>query len=76
MDAIILATGYEHNLQSFLNLGSDRLNDLNKCVDQQSNFGKDGLYFCGFYVAPTGVLREIGIEARKISKDMANKKTV
>jgi hypothetical protein len=33
-----------------------------------------GLYFCGFHVAPTGMLREIRIEARRISKSMAGKK--
>jgi len=75
-DAIILATGYQHNLESFLNLSSDRMNDLNKCVDKQSHFGKDGLYFCGFYVSPMGMLREIGIEARKISKEIAKKKKI
>lgn len=73
-DSIILATGYQHNLESFLNLSSDRINDLNKCVDKQSCFGKDGLYFCGFYVSPMGMLREIGIEARKVSEDIAKKR--
>lgn len=73
-DAIILATGYLHNLESFLNLGSDRIDDLNNVVSKQSWFGKDELYFCGFYVSPMGMLREIGIEATKIAKDIAGKK--
>lgn len=73
-DAIILATGYQHNLESFLNLSSDRIDDLNNVVSKQSWFGKDGLYFCGFYVSPMGMLREIGIEAAKIAKDIAWKK--
>ena len=73
-DAIILATGYQHNLESFLNLSSDRMDDLNNAISKQSYFGKDGLYFCGFYVSPMGMLREIGIEARKIAKDIAGKK--
>jgi hypothetical protein len=30
-----------------------------------------GLYFCGFYVAPTGMLREIGIEADRIASSIA-----
>ncbi|MEJ0101359.1 MAG: hypothetical protein WDO19_01870 [Bacteroidota bacterium] len=38
-------------------------------------FGKDGIYFCGFYLSPMGMLREIGIEAKKIAKDIARKKT-
>jgi indole-3-pyruvate monooxygenase len=72
-DAIILATGYEHNLESFLNCGRDRINDLNNSIKSQSLFGKDGLYFCGFFVSPMGMLREIGIEAGKIAIDIAGK---
>ena len=75
VDAIILATGYEHNLESFLNISKDRLEDVNKEVNKQSYFGKDGLYFCGFYVSPKGMLREIGIEARKISMDIQGKES-
>jgi indole-3-pyruvate monooxygenase len=33
-----------------------------------------GLYFCGYYVAPTGMLREIRIEAQRISASIAGKK--
>lgn len=73
-DAIILATGYRHNLESFLNPAYNRMDDLNKPISKQSWFGKDGLYFCGFYVSPMGMLREIGTEARKIAKDIAGKK--
>ena len=72
-DAIILATGYEHNLESFLNVSKDRFDDLNQPVNKQSRFGKDGLYFCGFYISPTGMLREINTDARIISKDIAKK---
>jgi len=57
-----------------LNPESDRMNDLNKMFSKQSFFGKDGLYFCGFYVSPMGMLREIGIESGKIAKDIAGKK--
>ncbi|MBC7872435.1 MAG: NAD(P)/FAD-dependent oxidoreductase [Ferruginibacter sp.] len=73
-DAVVLATGYGHNLQSFLHCDIDRFNDLNNAPGRQSSFGKDGLYFCGFYVSPMGMLREIGIEARKIARDIAGKK--
>jgi len=31
-----------------------------------------GLYFCGFYISPTGQLREIGLEARAIARQMAH----
>jgi len=72
-DAIILATGYVHNLEKFLNLSDDRYDDLNLPVDNQSFFGKDGLYFCGFFVSPTGMLREITTDARKIAKHIVDK---
>ena len=72
-DAIILATGYGHNLENFLDCSSDRISDLNNEVYKQSFFGKDELYFCGFYVSPKGMLREIGIEASKIAKDIIEK---
>jgi len=73
-DAIILATGYNNNLQYILDLESDRLNDLGNSTGKQSFFGKDGLYLCGFYLSPMGMLREIGIEARKIAVDIARKR--
>ena len=31
-----------------------------------------GLYFCGQFVSPSGMLREIGIEAKRIAKSVAN----
>ncbi|HEY6062834.1 MAG TPA: NAD(P)/FAD-dependent oxidoreductase [Chitinophagaceae bacterium] len=73
-DAIILATGYRHNLESFLQLNKGRMEDLNNPIGRQTSFGKDGLYFCGFFVSPMGMLHEIGIEAGKIAKDIAKKK--
>jgi hypothetical protein len=73
-DVIIAATGYQHNLESFLDSSSERISDLNNPINKQSYFGKDGLYFCGFYVSPTGMLREIGIEAKKIANDIAKKR--
>jgi thioredoxin reductase len=72
-DAIILATGYQHNLESFIKLDNDRLDDLDKAVGKRSAFGQDGLYFCGFYISPTGMLREIALEARKIAADIKKK---
>ena len=34
------------------------------------------LYFCGYYVAPTGMLREIRIEAQRISASIVGKGTL
>lgn len=74
-DAIIFATGYTHGLENILDLSIERLNILKTGISNQSYFGKDGMYFCGFYVSPMGMLREIGIEAKKIAKDIALKTT-
>jgi indole-3-pyruvate monooxygenase len=73
VDAIILATGYRHNLESFLEIEDNRLDDLHNQISHQRMPGKDGLYFCGFYLSPMGMLREIGIESKKIAKDIARK---
>lgn len=55
-DAIVLATGYRLSVPS----GAESIpagGDVG---------GESGLYFCGFYVSPTGMLRQIGIEAKEI----------
>lgn len=57
-DAIILATGYRPEVNEFLEDGLSR---------SKKNTGSNRLYFCGFYVSPTGVLREISREARQIA---------
>lgn len=72
-DAIVLATGYEHKLEKILNLDAETLTDLKKPMKKRSTQGKDGLYFCGFYVSPTGMLREMGIEAKQIAAAIAGK---
>jgi hypothetical protein len=75
-DAIILATGYSNNLESFIVTSPDRFEDLKNGIHHQKYFGKDGLYFCGYYISPNGMLREMGIEAKEIAKDIAAKNTV
>ncbi|RZI84547.1 MAG: NAD(P)/FAD-dependent oxidoreductase [Rubrivivax sp.] len=59
-DAVVLATGYRPDVQSWLQAG-----DLGK-FDNQA-----GLYFCGYHVSATGMLREIAIEARRLAKLIA-----
>jgi hypothetical protein len=63
-----------HDLESFLDLDSDQIKDLENAAGKQSFFGRDGLYFCGFYVSPMSMLREIGIEAKEIANDIAGKR--
>ena len=36
-------------------------------------FGEDGMYYCGYWISPTGQIREIGLDARKIAGDIAKR---
>jgi indole-3-pyruvate monooxygenase len=64
-DAIIFATGYESAVSEFLQ-GYDDVHPPGK-----KRNGLPNLYFCGFNLSPNGMLREIGIEAKKIAKALA-----
>lgn len=72
-DAIIAATGYEPNHKELLQVGPERFEDLRKPVGKQAYFGKDGLYFCGYWISPTGQIREISSDALSIAADLAKK---
>jgi len=65
-DAVVLATGYRPGLAAFLEapeaLGADEV---------PRGGALPGLYFCGFHVVATGMLREIAIEARQIAGEIA-----
>ena len=71
-DAIVAAIGYSKGYeQDLLKTDKTRFDDLNVKAGKQKYFGKDGLYFCGFYISPTGQFREIGMDAKKIAKSIA-----
>src|SRR5476651_810353 len=57
-DAIVAATGYSPRSDCFLEPQSD-------------GEKRSGLHYCGFIVSPTGMLRDIGIEARRVAADIA-----
>jgi indole-3-pyruvate monooxygenase len=73
-DAVILATGYRPRVNAFLE-GASAAHDEN---GTPSSSGREtpipGLYFCGYYVSPTGMLREIALEARRIGAAIARKR--
>jgi hypothetical protein len=71
IDAIITATGYYRDYAAIIDVDKTRFEDLKLPVSKQRYFGKDGLYFCGFWVAPTGQFREIGLDARRIAGDIS-----
>jgi len=75
-DAIIAAIGYYRDYAEIIDVDKSRFDDLKMCADKQRYFGKDGLYFCGFWIGPTGQIREISRDAQKIARDIARKEGV
>ncbi len=70
-DAVILATGYRPCIHDFLKDVPAVHDDDGTPLFSGGEVPIAGLYFCGFYVAPTGILREIALEARRISEIIA-----
>jgi indole-3-pyruvate monooxygenase len=70
VDAVVLGTGYRAAVDEFL-VGAERVCDRSGTpVLSGRPSGLEGLYFCGMYISPAGVLREIGIEARRIAREI------
>lgn len=72
-DVIVAGIGYYRDYAEIVDVDKERFEDLRKPVDRQQFFGKDGLYFCGYWVSPTGQIREIGMDAQKIAQHIAGK---
>ena len=75
-DVIVACIGFNRDNAEILAVDKTRFDDLKVCVDRQKYFGKDGLYFCGFWVGPTGHIREIAADAQKIAKDIGQKESL
>jgi len=71
-DAVILATGYRPRVNAFLN-ESNVYDENGTPLSTGREASASGLYFCGYYVSPTGMLREIALEAKRISAEIAQK---
>jgi indole-3-pyruvate monooxygenase len=69
-DAIVLATGYETGLHAMFD-GQTTLLDKFSRPQAYGREAAPGLYFCGFNILPTGLLREISIEAVRIGDRIA-----
>ncbi|MEO5944179.1 MAG: hypothetical protein ABIP30_01035, partial [Ferruginibacter sp.] len=70
-DAIIMATGYYRDYSNILKVDKSRFEDLKLPAGKQHYFGKDGLYFCGYWISPAGQIREIALDAKKIAKHIS-----
>lgn len=75
-DAIVAAIGFCTVFAEILQVDNSRFKDLTVCTDQQKYFGKDGLYFCGFWLGPRGHIREIALDSQKIAKDIVKKENM
>jgi len=71
VDAIVAGIGYYRDYADIIKVERARFDDLKVSVDKQKYFGKDGLYFCGFWISPTGQIREIARDAQKIARDIS-----
>jgi indole-3-pyruvate monooxygenase len=72
-NAIVAGIGYNRDYAEIADVDKSRFEDLRTSIDKQKFFGRDGLYFCGFWISPTGQIREIASDARKIAADIAKK---
>ena len=66
-DAVILGTGYRASVGDFLVDWEAVCDGSGTPTTSGAPTALVGLYFCGMYVSPAGMLREIGIEATRIA---------
>lgn len=72
-DAVVLATGYRPSFSDFLREAAEVSDDRGVPRISGAPTSLPGLYFCGFYVSPTGMLRQMSIEARRIAAHIAGR---
>lgn len=71
VQAVILGTGYKPKLDKILIDHADLLDQEGTPLVSGKQIGQKGIYFCGFFVAPTGMLREINLESARISDEIS-----
>ena len=70
-DAVVLATGYRPDVSELIPQAAETVAPGGVPVASGRELGLPGLYACGFTISRTGMLREIGIEARRIAEAIA-----
>ena len=74
-DAVVLATGFTTGLPAFLPDHAASVLDARGAPRAHGReAGAPGLYFCGFDLRATGMLRQIAIEAVAIARDVASRR--
>jgi cation diffusion facilitator CzcD-associated flavoprotein CzcO len=72
VDAVVLATGYRPALEEFLVEWGQVCDEKGVPLVSGGPTALPGLYFCGQFISPAGMLREIGIESRRIARQIAS----
>jgi hypothetical protein len=72
-DAVVLATGYRARVDAFLQDAAPAHRADGTPLSSGRESELPGLYFCGYRVAPTGMLREISREAPRIARAIAER---
>ena len=70
-DAVILATGFRPDLRPLLPDADRALDQNGRPLISGGPTAVPGLFFCGAIPSPTGQLRQIGLEARRIADSVA-----
>ena len=73
VDAVVLATGFRPDVAEFLVPWREVCDESGAPFRSGRPTALPGLYFCGQFVSPAGMLREIGIEARRIAASIADR---
>jgi hypothetical protein len=73
VDAVVLATGYRPGLADFLPEWEAVCDVEGRPIVSGGPTALPGLYFCGMFVAPSGMLREAGREARSIAASITGR---
>jgi len=71
IDAVVLATGYRAALDEFLVQWREVCDDKGIPLKSGGQTALPGLYFCGQFVSPAGMLRQIRIESGRIASSIA-----
>ena len=72
-DAIIAATGFRPDLRALLPRAEGALRRSGMPRVSGGPTSEPGLYFCGFHISPTGQLRDIAFEARRIAEHISKR---
>lgn len=74
-NAVVLATGYRPRVNAFLTgMAAAAYDAEGTPLSSGRESSMPGLYFCGYHVSPSGMMREIALEAKKIRASIVRKR--